>query len=320
MAYDVSVNWFWAQALGAVAAYLIGHALGRRSRSWGEIALASVTLLTVGWALRRFAQDVLLQLFPLDLLVYTESTLIVPFFMMLAGVIAARSEPRLASRLAGPLLAAFGALYLCINGAWMLAPRVSLPAHHAATASEVVIPQTRPDTCVAAALATALRVLDRAEWDRAGNNLRIRDDRPPAVDTSEAEMAELADVRVGFGSTVLRALRAAQRRLAGTSFEARLHSCSANRAIALASPGRPALVTLRAGPDRTHMVALLGRTGDGRVVVANPWLLSTLGESAPGLPEGVALVSLREFTDRYTGAAIVFTDRVFGRPRLAASY
>lgn len=285
---DVSINWFLAQALGAAAAYLIGLGVGRRSQAWGEIAIAIIAALTIGWALRLSAQDALLRLIPLDFLVYTEGTLIVPFFMALAGIVGARCEKRGQKR-AGPLLAAFGLLYFTVNASWMVAPRVPVAAPGVILLSDSVVLQTRSDTCVAAALATALR------------------SPGVGIDTCESEMAALADVRAGHGATMLRALRAAQRRLTGEHVQANIHTCSAREAAKIGTRARPVLVTLRSGPLNTHMVAVLGLARTGDVLVANPASDPSL---RPGLlPLGVSMMPMSDFARRYTGSAIVFTDR-----------
>ncbi len=298
MLADPSVHWFVAQVLAAIAAYLLGRHVGRDSPSWGEVALLCVTILTIGWAVRDMAQGAMLRLAPLDFLVYTEGTLIVPPFMLIAGVIAGMAE-RSPRRLSGALLGAFGLAYLGMNGAWMVTPRVVVEHDRPVLLSGGVVAQTRSDTCVAASLATALRA--------PGIN----------VNATEAQMARLADVRAGRGSTMLRALRAARVRLASAAagVEATLVNCSAAEAVGASSTRSPALVTVRSGLSRNHMVALMGRTGDGRALIANSWCGSELG-AADGLPLGYATMPLEEFARIYNGAAIVFSSKRSG-PGLA---
>jgi len=286
---DASANWFIAQVLAGLAALLLGRQLGRRSETASEIVLGLVALGSVLWALRRFAEDALIRLAPLDLLIYTEGTLIVPFIALLAGTFIGLGERNGRARL-GWLLAVFAMTYLVSNGMWMLAPLAK--PHDALTITTAHgVRQSRPDTCVAASLATALRAPDIG--------LRM----------SESEMASLADVRSGHGSTTLRALRGARAALAGTRIQPRLITCTAAEAVTLASRKRPALVTLRAGLRERHMVVLLGSDHAGQVTYFNPaeeivsvggrvWTMRPDAERAP----------FDEFARRFTGSAIVFLD------------
>ncbi|TVQ33562.1 MAG: hypothetical protein EA376_02000 [Phycisphaeraceae bacterium] len=284
---DVAIHWFIAQALAALAAYLFGRMIGRGSTSMVEIGLLLLAALAIGWAMRHAYQDALLHILPLEMLVYTEGTLIVPAVMLLAGILSVNQHIR-RRHVLGPLLGAFGVLYLCFNGMWMLSPHVDLAEDSGMEAGPGVFAQTREDTCVAASLATAL----------GAPGIGVR--------TSESEMARLADVRVGQGSTLMRALRAAQLRLDGLGIEARLLNITAEQAVSFASTDVPMLVTLRSGARRRHMVVLQGWTPDDRVLIANPWIDSQLGDPDVRAPAGLAAISFGEFSRLYTGAAIVF--------------
>ncbi len=298
MLAEASWNWFIAQALACVVAYLLGRAVTSTSRSLQEIALLATVVALVGLALRGRVMEALVAVIPLDVLVYVEGTLIVPPFMFLAGILSAPKPGRsfeegegarlqLHTGKLGPMLATLGMVYLVVSGAWMVMPRVPASQIANVTMGAGFSQQSRDDTCVAAALATALRA--------------------PGIDlhVTEAEMADLADVRVGQGSTMVRALKAAELRLAGGDIEPRLYNYSAHEVVQMATASRPVLVTIRSGVSRTHMVAVLGMSR-GKVLIANPWRTQ---RSSSVAGSGLERMSLEHFSKSYVGSAIVFIDR-----------
>ncbi len=298
---DLSANWFAAQALAGVATLLIGLQLGRRSQSGAEIVLGLVAALSILWSLRRFGQDALVRLAPLELLIYTEGTLIVPFITLVAGTFIGVGERHRHGRL-GWLLAAFAMTYLISNGMWMLAP-VAQPDSSFALLPAREIPQSRPDTCVAASLATALGAPGIG------------------VKTNEAEMATLAEVREGHGATMLRALHGAKLRLAGTRTQPKLITCAPAEAIALSSRERPSLVTLRTGLRGRHMVVLFGSERPGQVAYFNPASqLIGSGRWINHRPASDQLISFDEFARRFTGDVICFIDAKSPRSALRGGW
>jgi len=287
-------------------AFALGAALGRRCPAVAETAVLLLAPLAVLWSQRDRYQDALVQLLPLDVLVYTEGALIMPVVLFTAGAItgAARRDGRFRRvARAGPLLALFGTIYSVGAARWMLLPRVadvqwlatSAPVSSQPKDAAAYLPagqmQSSRESCVAAALVTALTA--------PGVGLRV----------DEQDMAELAEVRRGAGSTMLRALWAARRALARSSVEPRLYVCSAEEALAMATRDRPVLASLRAGPLQTHMVALLGWTQDGGALLFNPWPGTTIGQELPNGPAGMRALPLEAFRRLYMGRVIALVDR-----------
>lgn len=280
--HDISVNWFIAQFVLCAFGYFLGRSVGRSLPAIADIAILLIVTFSVIWALRERALDTLATAAPLWALIYFESTLIVPPFMFMAGILAGRAgEPR-AQRL-GVLCAGFGMAYFIFNAAWMITPRVDDALSSRAVAAGPVT-QSRDDTCVAAALATAL--------GSSGVGLQV----------SESEMARAVDIRAGRGATLLRALKGLQYKLAGADLEPRLITTSADKLAAIASDDRPVLVTLRAGSTMTHMVVLYGRAGAGSVRIFNP--------SASDFAWGASdYMDFEDFRRRFTGNGIVLLPR-----------
>ncbi len=305
MTTSFSASIFLALLAALALAFAVGMALGRRFPAVAETAVLLLAPLAVLWSQRDRFQDALVQLLPLDVLVYTEGALITPLVLFTAGAITGAASGgdlrfRRIAR-AGPLLALFGVVYSMGAARWMLLPRVSdvqwLATSAPAGARQArALPagqlQSADESCVAAALVTALTAPDVG--------LRV----------DEQEMAALAEVRKGAGSTMLRALWAARRALAQSRLEPRLYVCSAEEAISMASRDRPALASLRVGPLRTHMVALLGWTGEGEALLFNPWPETTIGKALPGGAPGLRSLSLQEFQRLYTGRVIALVDRL----------
>ena len=77
---------------------------------------------------------------------------------------------------------------------------------------------------------------------------------------------------------------------------------NADEVAQVATPTSPALVTLRAGAMRNHMVVVYGRRPGGFISVFNP-------ASTDASFGGVQMMSLDDFRARYTGSAIVLMPR-----------
>ena len=314
MTTSVSTAMFGAQLALLALAFVVGRMLGQRSAKVAETSILLLVPLAIGWAVRSSAADALVRIIPLDVLVYTEGTLILPVLLFVAGALT--GSGRLGSQWSrlcriGPLLAVFGVVYFVNSARWMVLPTVRVSnwapivdvvptrfrTDHAARSGDqslkqpVITLQSNKASCVAAALATALSAEDM--------HLRV----------SESEMAALADVKQGVGSTMLRALRALRDMLVRSPLEPTLMVCTAADAARMASIKRPVIVALRSGPLRNHMVVVYGMSVDGDVILANPWRNTTLGAPAPGGPEGLRLVALDEFARLYQRQAIAFVNR-----------
>lgn len=282
MPTEISVNWFLAQVALCVAAWLIGRAIGRGSRAWGEILLATMAAMSVAWALRDRAASVLLGLFPLDAWIYLEGTVIAPPLVLVAGAISVHPT-NVRARWLGPALGAFGLAYFGFHGSWMVRPAPSPATLETVRSDQGATAQSRYDSCTAAAMATAVRSLNIG------------------LVVSEADMAHFADLRAGAGSTPARVLRGLRMALTGTRLDASLMSLSAAEVAHVASADRPALVTLRSSATQHHMVVLYGVRPDGRLSIFNP--------STTPCAAGVEAMEFDDFRRRYTGAAIVMLPR-----------
>ena len=147
--------------------------------------------------------------------------------------------------------------------------------------------QSRGDTCVPAACATALRQM--------------------GIATTEGEMCHVVMARPGRGSTLARAAYGLRRHLARRGIDVLLENLDADEVMWTARPTRPVLVVIRSSLAADHMVVVMGRLGDG-VVIANP---------SPGAHGGVSPMPLKlnmgfemyrpeDFARLYRGGAIVF--------------
>lgn len=276
---EVSINWFLAQALLCAGAWMSGRAVGRRSPGWSEMLIASLAALSVAWSIREPLTGVIVDLLPWGSWVYLEGTVIAPPVLLAAGALSAHPH-HARTRWLGPALAIFGAAYFLFHGAWMLQP---VPARDTLSTARYgagfTTLQSRADSCAAAAMATAVR----AE----GIGLTV----------SEADMAELADLRVGYGATPARVLLGLQRALAGSGVEPTLLSLTPEEAAHVATPEAPVLAALRAGRTRRHMVVVYGRHAGGSVMLFNP--------AADAASPHSDLMPFDEFRRRYTGSAIV---------------
>ncbi|MFG0275581.1 MAG: hypothetical protein ACF8QF_11030 [Phycisphaerales bacterium] len=277
---EISVNWFLAQAVLCVGAWMTGRAIGRNSHAWGEILLATLATMSIFWAMRDRAASVLLDFFPLDSWVYLEGTVIAPPVLLVAGALSVHPHQRRA-RWLGPALALFGSTYFAFHGAWMLRPSPNPATLDTVRYTSGPTMQSRADSCSAAAMATALRAC----------NLGLV--------VSEADMARFADLRAGAGATPARVVRGLRMAMTGTALEPTLVTLNAGEVAHVASPDMPALVTLRTGGAQHHMVVLYGRTRAGLLHVFNPAEDGSQG----------ALMDPETFRRRYTGSAIVMLPR-----------
>jgi hypothetical protein len=147
--------------------------------------------------------------------------------------------------------------------------------------------QSRADTCVAAACATAVRRL--------------------GLHATEREMCHVVQAKPGRGSTLARAALGLREHLASHGIAVALEDLSADEVVYAARPDRPVLVVIRSNPVADHMVVVLERIGD-TVLIANPSPGEHGGVSKLPyqLPWGYEMFSMEDFAKLYRGGAIVF--------------
>jgi len=137
-----------------------------------------------------------------------------------------------------------GTIYFLHGGLWMLQ---STPTQSfAQTHDSAVVRQSQNFSCVPAACATALGYL--------------------GVDSSEAEMADLTQTRAGSGATLIRAMEALQRKLAGTGIQVKMLEPEYAQLLGLEMP---LLTPLHLELGRQHMVTVL-RADESGAWVADP--------------------------------------------------
>ena len=262
----VNVGWFVSLSAAAVLAFALGHLVGRRSGRMAWLGLTLGMMLLLGWVTLLKHPAVAVHILPLHLLAYLEGTGAVPAFTFIIGIVLARSALPRQKRLAS-LALCLAVLYFLNGSLWLLqsTPQVGFAE---ATDRRIVL-QSQEFSCVAAASATALNLLD--------------------LPTSESQMAQLAQVRPGTGATLLRAMQGLQRRLDGTGHHVELLQPTLTE---LASLPTPMITPVAYERTRQHMVVLLSVT-DRAVLIADPAL-------------GVLNLSPSHFARYYTGRVLVF--------------
>ena len=180
---------------------------------------------------------------PPTVLYYIEGTGAVPLFMLMMGLTYAHSRLAHHKRLA-MLSMLLGAIYFLQAGLWMLQ---STPTElFADSVRGGVVIQSQEYSCVPAACATALRGL--------------------GVTASEAEMAQLTQVRPGTGATLIRAAEALRQKLADQPVAVHILDISYDQLPLLTGP---LLTPLQFQMGRQHMV-VLRRFNEHGVWVADP--------------------------------------------------
>lgn len=266
---EQSVSWFMIQALVALAALWWGGRVGAGSttRMWAWLAVGFFMLGCWGWLKHHPA--VAVNALPLELLYYIEGTGAVPAFMLIVGIAYGRSRMARQKRVAA-LAMGLGIIYFLQGGMWMVqtAPQAAYGGSTQTTEGTLVL-QSQEYSCVPAACATALRMLN--------------------VQTSESEMAELTQTRPGTGATLIRAMEALRTKLAGNDIGVNLYSPDYRQ---LQKMPMPALTPLQLESSQQHMVVLMGVRKEG-VRIADP-------------QAGFIFMNRDEFERVYTNQIIVF--------------
>jgi hypothetical protein len=284
----LSIVWFCLLLLGAIACLAIGAWLGGTHRVARRAAIAVASIGLVVAALPRFYPTLLHDVLPLGMSIWLEGVLATFPWMFLTGILwGGPRSPRLGR--IGPLMAALGVVYFAFGGIWMVLPDVRPLDREVRTMRDVTL-QSRPDTCVPAACATALRRL--------------------GVPATEAEMCSVVMARPGRGSTLGRAAHGLRGYLERHGIDVSLEDLDADEVIWTARPDRPVLVVIRSNLAADHMVAVIGGYGYA-VGIANPSPGAHGGVMSGQNPDfpGVELLTREQFRRLYRGGAIVFDAR-----------
>ena len=232
-----SIFWFGLIMAVSAGAWLIGWRYATRfPRScWLGLLVALALLFGWGWLVRHPATAV--TFIPSRILSRVEGVGGVPFFLFMLGVGWARSHlPRQRQVMTWAML--LGVVYLVHGSRWLLQETPS--AAMGQTVAPFEIRQTQDYSCVPAACATALNILD--------------------IPSTESQMAELTMTRSGSGATIVRALHGLNLRLNGLPLQARLISPPFEH---IAQLPLPSLTPLQFEINQQHMVVLCDVTDDG---------------------------------------------------------
>lgn len=237
----VSVGWFIFLALLSIAAFAGGRRVAGLPTWKGRAILAGAMIFLAAWAWLYHRPDVAVRVIPVSLLSYLEGTAAAPIFMLILGVAWERSaRPRQKAVTAGAILV--GVFYFVHGGLWMLQ---STPVQGFAprSADAAVVMQSSDFSCVPAACATALNLIDQP--------------------STEAQMAELTQTRVNSGATVIRAVDGLRRRLDGSGIRPELVQAAYDDLLRLP---KPALTALSFERTQRHMVVITRATPAGCIV------------------------------------------------------
>ena len=258
--------WFVLAALLTMAGWLMGRTLGRG----GAVRAAVGVLLAVGgmfawaWLIRR--PSVAVEVIPVGVLSRIEGVGAVPLFAAVLGVAWSRCHCG-RQRVVVAWAMVLGAVYFHNGGGWLLQSTPSSVMGQ--TIQSEPVRQSQDYSCVPAACATALNLL--------------------GLPTTEAQMADLTQVRAGRGATLIRALDGLGRRLVGTGVTVHLIEPTLSELAALPMP---AVTPLQFEPTRQHMVTLT------RVTPRGVWFLDPM--------DGYDSLPLDEFAAVYRGRALIF--------------
>ena len=262
--------WFAGGALLVAAALAGGFWLGRRSTGAARAGVGFAVFWMIGWAWLVQHPAVTLQMVPANVLSRVEGFGGVPAFMLMLGVVWSHAA-RVRQKVVVGWAAVFGVIYFVNGGLWLVQDTPTAVMGH--TARHRMVLQSQNYSCVPAACATALNLL--------------------GVPSTEAQLAELTDVRPGTGATVVRAVAGLEARLGPRShWSPSLMEVSAD-ALDRVTP--PALTALQFEAGRRHMVVLLA-VGPRGVLLLDP-------------ETGVQRYGRRRFAGLYRGQLIAFARR-----------
>lgn len=264
---DQSIVWFLIMATLSVAGFAAGRQLGRARLGRVSLWLTLAMVLLALWVWLYNHPDIAVKIIPLSILSQIEGTAAAPMFMLILGVAWARSK---IARQRFVVLAAIavGVMYFIRGGLWMIQP---MPASALAdeAAPDQIVMQSQDFTCVPAACATALNAL--------------------GIPSTESQMAELTQTRIGEGATVIRAVDGLTQRLDQSPWVVELILAPLDDFIGTRTPILTAILT---GQTQRHMVAILA-VSNKYVLVADPI-------------DGLRNLPREEFDPLYTGQAITF--------------
>jgi len=292
----VSFVWFWVLLDLAALSLMLGRMAGRLNQPLVRIAASLGFALVALAAAPKFHPTLLHQALSLHYSIWLEGVLAVFPWMFLVGVLWT-SEFGQSHQRTAVLLVILGGAYYLFGGVWMVLPDVVPSEHEIRTGDgdsleDGVTLQSRPDTCVPAACATALRRM--------------------GIPATELEMCSVVMARPGRGSTLARAAYGLSEYLDRRGIRVSIQGFDALVIAHLAQPSRPILVTIRSNLAMDHMVVVMGRVGSG-VIIANPSPGNHANVSPMNIQTnpGYEMYTLKDFEQLYRGAAIVFESDEF---------
>ncbi len=238
-----SVRWFLFLAIASLLGMWLGAQIARRTRHHGRVGIIVALILLGFWAWMLRHPAVAVRVIPVSILSRIEGAASVPVFMFIIGIAWVRACGASQKRLVawGMVL---GVVYFLQGSLWMLesTPQVGF----ADTYDQTYVRQSQEYSCVPAACATALHMLD--------------------IPATELEMAQLTETRPGTGSTLLRAMDGLNAKLSGSRYQVTLLELPLDQ---LRTMPTPALTALQFETTRCHMVAITRITPFG-AWVADP--------------------------------------------------
>jgi hypothetical protein len=282
-----SIIWFIGLLAIAACCFVAGARLGKRSRQVGQTSLFVLVCLIAVAALPRYRPALAAEYVPLSLLVHLEGTFGVYPWMALVGVLAMSSLSSTLRR-AVPLLAIMGLLLFLHGAVWMVLPVIQVTEVEDRSETGVTL-QSRHDSCVPSACATAVR--------RFG------------ISATEAQMCHVVRAKPSRGSTLVRAAWGLRDFLAPHEIDVTLEDLTIEEVAARARRNRPILITVRSSLVADHMIVVLGPYGDD-VLIANPSPFGHHGRYRAqhvNVGDGLEVFSMSSMREMYRRGAIVLT-------------
>lgn len=297
----LSVIWFWILLFISLLILMGGRELGRQlkrcSKKTARWVMVLIVFLIAVAALPRFFPTLLHAILPLSACVWLEGIpACFPWMLMTGTLWTGPYTERL--RRPARWMVVLGIVYFLFGSVWMILPNVQIPVRENRTGHGLTL-QARPDTCVAAASATALRML--------------------GIESTENEMCYVTMVKPSRGSTLTRAAYGLRDYLKRRNINVVIRNISAEKLSQIATPKRPCLVIIRSGLFADHMVVVMGRVvilgQDDGIVIANPSIEETSRVRRTRMDSmfghgyfGYEIYPIDEFEKLYRGSAIVFEE------------